>query len=132
MLLYLGVDTLNVVRHVFRILEGRVPCRPFDLTFDGDLLTIIERMIHLRAVQSTKVCKVKGHADDDMIAVGRVGVEDRIGNDLADRAADFGRRRVSDLIIDVRRRFLCLFFLVSCCFRTSSFLYCHRSCCCQW
>ena len=28
------------------------------------------------------------------------------GNDLADRAADFGRRRVSDLVIDVRRRFL--------------------------
>ena len=41
-----------------------------------------------------------------MVAVGRVRVEDRIGNDLADGAADFGRRRVSDLIIDVRRRFL--------------------------
>ena len=88
------------------ILEGRVPCRPFELTFDGVVLTIIERMIHLRGDQSTKVSKVKGHADDDMVAVGRVRVEDRIGNDLADRAADFGRRRVSDLIIDVRRRFL--------------------------
>ena len=41
-----------------------------------------------------------------MVAVGRVRVEDRIGNDLPDRAADFGRRRVSDLIIDVSRRFL--------------------------
>ena len=41
-----------------------------------------------------------------MVAVGRVRVEDRIGNDLADRDADFGRRRVSDLVIDVRRRFL--------------------------
>ena len=63
-------------------------------------------MIQLRGVQSIKVSKVKGHADDDMVAVGRVRVEDRIGNDLADRAADFGRRRVSDLVIDVRRRFL--------------------------
>ena len=89
-----------------RILEGRVPCRPFELTFDVDFLTIIERMIHLRGVQSTRVSKVKGHADDDMVAVGRVRVEDRISNDLADRAADVGRRRVSDLIIDVRRRFL--------------------------
>ena len=103
---HLGVDNLNVVRHVSRILEGRVSCRPFELTFDGDLLIIIERMIHLRGVQSTKVSKVKGHADDDMVAVGRVRVEDRIGNDLADRAAGFGRRRVSDLVIDVRRRFL--------------------------
>ena len=52
-----------------------------------------------------------------MVAVGRVRVEDRIGNDLADRAADFGRRRVSDLVMDVRRRFcFCLFFLVSCLF----------------
>ena len=58
-------------------------------------------MIHLRGVQSTKVSKVKGHVDDDMVAVGRVRVEDRIGNDLADRAADFGRRRVSDLIISL-------------------------------
>ena len=104
---HLGVDNLNVVRHVSRILEGRVPCRPFELTFDGDLLVIIERMIHLRGVQSTKVVpKVKGHADDDMVAVGRVRVEDRVGNDFADRAADFGRRRLSDLIIDVRRRLL--------------------------
>ena len=89
-----------------RILEGRVPCRPFELTFDGDLLVIIERMIHLRSVQSTKVSKVKGHADDDMVAVGRVRVEDRIGNDFAGSSADFGGRRVSDLTIDVRRRFL--------------------------
>ena len=50
--------------------------------------------------------RFKGHADDDMVAVGRVRVEDRIGSDLADRAADFGRRRVSDLVMDVRRRFL--------------------------
>ena len=32
---HLGVDNLNVVRHVSRILEGRVPCRPFEHTFDG-------------------------------------------------------------------------------------------------
>ena len=59
---HLGVDNLNVVRHVSRILEGRVLCRPFKLTFDGVLLVIIERMIQLRGVQSTKVSKVKGHA----------------------------------------------------------------------
>ena len=103
---HLGVDNLSVVRHVSRILEGRISGRPFELTFDGDLLIIIERMILLRGVQNVKITKVKGHADDDMVAVGRVRVEDRIGNDLADRAADFGRRRVSDLVIDVRRRFL--------------------------
>ena len=35
--------------------------------------------------------KVKGHADDDMVAVGRVRVEDKVGNDFADRADDFGK-----------------------------------------
>ena len=28
---HLGVDNLNDVRHVSRILEGRVPCRPLSL-----------------------------------------------------------------------------------------------------
>ena len=41
-----------------------------------------------------------------MVAVGRVRVEDKVGNDFSDRAADFGRRRVSDLVMDVRRRFV--------------------------
>ena len=63
-------------------------------------------MIHQRGVRSVRISEVKSHADDDMVAVGRVRVEDRVGNDLAHRAADFGRRRVSDLVMDVRRRFL--------------------------
>ena len=40
-----GVDNLNVVRHVSRILDGRVACGAFELPFDGDLLTVIERII---------------------------------------------------------------------------------------
>ena len=103
---HLGVDNLTVVRHVSRIWDGRVAYRPFQLTFDGDLLIVIERMIQQRGVQSVKISKVKGHADDDMVAVGRVRVEERVGNDLTDRAADVGRRRVSDFVMDVRRRFL--------------------------
>ena len=103
---HLGVDNLNVVRHVSRFLEGRVSDKPLELTFDGDLLIIIEKMIQLRGAQNLKITNVKGHADDDMVAVGRVRVQDRIGNDLPDRAADFGRRRVSDLVVDVRGRFL--------------------------
>ena len=71
-----------------------------------DLLTVIERMILQRGVESVRIFKVKGHADEDMVAVGRVRVEEKVGNDFADRAADFGRRRVSDLVMDVRRRFV--------------------------
>ena len=100
-----GVDNLNVVRHVSRTLDGLAGRKPFELTVDGDLLTVIGRMILQRGVQSVRISKVEGHADDDMVAVGRVRVEDKVGNDFADRAADFGRRRVSDLVMDVRGRF---------------------------
>ena len=59
--------------------------------------------------------RIQGHAGDDMVAVGRVRVEDKFGNDFADRAAAFGRRGVSDLVMDVRRRFVsacCLWYPV--------------------
>ena len=41
-----------------------------------------------------------------MVAVCGVRVENKVGNDFADRAADFGRRGVSELVMDVRRRFV--------------------------
>ena len=57
-------------------MDGRLACRLFELTFDGDILIVIERMIQQRGVRSVQISKVKGHADDDMVAVGRVRVED--------------------------------------------------------
>ena len=38
-----------------------------------------------------------------MVLDGRVGEVDRLGNDAADEAADFGRRRVGNAVIDARR-----------------------------
>ena len=108
---HLGVDNLNVVRHASRILDGHAGCKPFEFTIDGDLLTVIERIILQRSVQSVRISKVTGDADDDMVAVGKVRVEDKDGNDLADRAADCGRRGVSYLVMDVRRRFVSACFL---------------------
>ena len=49
------------------------------------------------------VSKVKSHADDGMVQHGQVRREDRLGNDAADEAADFGRRRVNLAVIDARR-----------------------------
>ena len=98
-----------------------------ELAVDGDLLTVIERRILQRAVQSVRISQVKGHVDDDMVAVGGVRVEDKNGNDLADRAADFGRRRVCDLVMDVRWRFVsaCSSWFLG----AASFLCCYCSCC---
>ena len=100
---HLGVDNLNVVRHVGRLLDGRPGSIPFELLEDGDLLLLIDRMIRRRAPDTVRISKVKGHADEAMVLDGRVREVDRLGNNAADEAADFGRRRVGDAVIDARR-----------------------------
>ena len=100
---HLGVDNLGVVRHVDRLLRG---CRgpvPFELVNDGDLLLLIERMLHLRGRDTVRISKVTGHADEGMVLDGREREFDRIGNNAADEAADHGRRRVGNAVIDARR-----------------------------
>ena len=52
---------------------------------------------------TVRISKVKGHADDAMVLHGQVRQEDKLGNDAADEAADFGRRRVNPAVIDARR-----------------------------
>ena len=100
---HLGVDNLGVVRHIGGLLDGRRCSVPFELVKDGDLLVLIERMLHLRGPDTVRISKVKGHADEVMVLHGRVREVDRIGNNAADEAADFGRRRVGHLVIDARR-----------------------------
>ena len=60
-------------------------------------------MIRLRGPDTVRVSKVKGHADEAMVRSGQVREADRLGNCAADEAADFGRRRVGNLVIDARR-----------------------------
>ena len=60
-------------------------------------------MLHLRGLDTVRITEVKGHADERMVLDGRVREVDKIGNDAADEAADFGRRRVGNAVIDARR-----------------------------
>ena len=100
---HLGVDNLVVVRHVGRLLAGCPGSTSFELVNDGDLLFLIDRMLHLRGRDTVRISKVKGHADEGMVLDGRVREVDRLGNDAADEAADYGRRRVGNAVIDARR-----------------------------
>ena len=100
---HLGVDNLGVVRHVGRLLSDCRDSKPFELVNDGCLLLLIDRMIQQRGLDTVCISKFKGHADEDMVLHGRVRREDKLGNDAADEAADFGRRRVSPAVIDARR-----------------------------
>ena len=86
---HVGVDNLGVVRHVGRLLDGGSFSHPLELFTDGDLLILIRRMIDLRG-STVRVTKVKGHADEGLVAAGRVRELDRLGNNAADEAADFG------------------------------------------
>ena len=78
--MHLGVDNLGVVRHVGRLLNGHRGSVPLDIVTDDDLL------------ETVRVSQVKRHADEGMILDGRVREQDRAGDDIADEAADFGRR----------------------------------------
>ena len=77
----------------------------------------------------TRVSKVKGHADEEMVASGQVRALDKVGNDQADDAADHGRRRVTGSVIDARRHLGCVWSLVFCCSQFASVLHCHREGC---
>ena len=77
---HVGVDNLGVVRHFGRLLDGCSFATPLELVTDGDLLILLHRMIDLRGRDTVRVTKVKGHADEGMVADGRLRELDRLGN----------------------------------------------------
>ena len=103
--IHLGVDNLGVVRHFGRLLDGRGTSRPAELVKDGDLILLIERMLYLRGLDTVRISKVKGHADEALVRAGCVRDLDRLGNIGAYEAADFGRGRVPWWVIDARRNY---------------------------
>ena len=60
----------------------------------------------MRGFDTVKVSKVKGHATPAMVASGDVRLEDLVGNNGADAAADLGRLRQRDDVITARRNLL--------------------------
>ena len=128
--MHVGVANLNVDNHVGRILsEGRFG-RPFPLISGGDLLLLVRRLVQHRGRHSTQINKVKGDADESMVALGRVREIHRVGNDEADAAADMGRRCVYCSNTDARHLFDgacgCLY---PDCPGAASLLYCHSQNC---
>ena len=59
----------------------------------------------MMAIFTVRITKANGHADQGMVLDGRVRELDRLGNDTADEAADFGRRRFDHAVIGVERNF---------------------------
>ena len=101
--MHIGVDNLNVVNHFSSLIANKWAGRPFPLDNDGDLVLLVQRMVRGRGRGNTLVTKVEGHADEGMVAMGRVREVDRIGSNEADAAADIGWRRVHGPFPDARR-----------------------------
>ena len=103
---HLGIDNLNVVRSIGRLLDADCSAKPLPLVKDGDLVALVQYMIRTRGRGTVRVTKVKGHAKDDDVQHGRVRLTDQQGNVEADIAADLGRRHQSEILINARRRLL--------------------------
>ena len=72
---------------------------------DGDLVLPVERMLRLRGLDTGRTTKVKGRAGEAMVRAGEVRELERLGNNGADEAADFGRSGVHWGVVDARRNF---------------------------
>ena len=103
---HLGIDNLDVVRPIARLLEHGCFSLPLPVVKDGDLVAVIQHTILARSPDTVKVTKVKGHASDSDVELDRVRLEDRLGNTEADAAADLGRRHQPEEVMDVRRALL--------------------------
>ena len=97
---------MNVLRGVAALLSHKIPLSPLPLVRDGDLLATIHSMLCLRGFDTVQVSKVKGHATRAMVSSGDVRLEDLVGNNGADAAADLGRLRQQDDVITARRDLL--------------------------
>ena len=70
--IHLGVDNLNEVRHVGRLVDGDRGSTPVELLDDGDLILLIDRILEQSERGTVRISKVKGHAEEDMVQDGRV------------------------------------------------------------
>ena len=104
--IHIGTDNLNVLRGVAALLSQKVPLSPLPLVKDGDLLATIHSMLSLRGFDTVQVSKVKGHATRAVVDSGHVRLEDLVGNNGADAAADLRKLRQQDDVFTAGRDLL--------------------------
>ena len=99
---HLGIDNLNVVRSIGRLLDAYCLAKPLPLVKDGDLVALVQYMIRTRGRDTVRVTKVRGHAKDEDVQHGHVRLIDQQGN----AEADLGRRHQTEVLNNARRRLL--------------------------
>ena len=63
---HLGIDNLNVARCIGRLLDHDSLVKPLLLVKEGDLIALVQYMVRTRVLETVRVTKVKGHAEDVM------------------------------------------------------------------
>ena len=58
---HLGIDNLNVVRSIGRVLDQGFPSKPLPLVKDGDLISLLQHMIRVRGPETVQVSKVRAY-----------------------------------------------------------------------
>ena len=81
---HLGIDNLHVARSIGRLLDDGCLAKRLPLIKDGDLVGIAQNLILTRGRDTVGVTEVKGDATDSDVELGRVRLEDRLGNAEAD------------------------------------------------
>ena len=91
---HLGTDSQSFKAKAHKVNQliaaNNTPRRPWALQHDGDLWQIYYNHIKIKGLASTKITKVKGHATQAMVDEGSVPMEQKVGNDFADQAAEEG------------------------------------------
>ena len=70
--IHVGIDNLNVLRGMAKLVDHGITVLPLLLTNDGDLLALIHSMLTLRGEGTVQVSKVKGHAVQAVVDNGDV------------------------------------------------------------
>ena len=86
----LGIDKLDVASSICRLLDHGCLTKPLSSVKDGDLVVVIQHVIRARRQDTVRVTKVKGHATETDVQQGKVGEEDRFGNEEAASPAGTG------------------------------------------
>ena len=87
---HLGVDNLDVVRTIARLLDHGTLSTPLPWVKDGDLIATVKHMILARVPETVRITKTKGHATQADVEQCGVRVDDKFGNAEAHTVADLG------------------------------------------
>ena len=107
--IHLGTDSKSFLTKALtihmHINHHTLPKRPWALQKDGDLWKLYYQHVHAKGTIAINLSKVKGHATQQMVDDGTVLLEDKLGNDKADEAADDGVSLFGEAIVRLGRRF---------------------------